>query len=80
MRKLPGREIALLTLPVLIFCGVAWWNTRGGSIAQLQGAPSDIYSGKPRLEIGEIKPLELTPWDVAPVSYTHLTLPTNREV
>ncbi|HEX8465122.1 MAG TPA: hypothetical protein VF627_10945 [Abditibacterium sp.] len=34
-------------------------------MAQLQGAPSDIYSGKPRLEIGEIKPLEMTPWDVA---------------
>lgn len=64
MKRL-GREIALLTLPVLIFCGMALWKTRGGSMAQIQGAPSDIYSGKPRLEIGEIKPLEMTPWDVA---------------
>jgi hypothetical protein len=44
---------------------IALWKTRGGSMARLQGAPSDIYSGKPRLEIGEIKPLEMTPWDVA---------------
>lgn len=65
MKRRFGREIALLTLPVLIFGGLALWKTRGGSMAQLQGAPSDIYSGKPRLEIGEIKPLEMTPWDVA---------------
>jgi hypothetical protein len=37
-----GREIALLTQPVLIFGGIAWWKTRGGSVAQFQGAPSDI--------------------------------------
>lgn len=60
-----SREIALLTLPVVLLGGIAWWKTRGGSMAQLRGAPSDIYSGAPRLEIGEIKPLEMTQWDVA---------------
>lgn len=65
MKRRFGREIALLTLPVVIFGGIALWKTRGGSMAQLQGAPSDIYSGPPRVEFGEIKSLILTPRDVA---------------
>lgn len=65
MKKFSAREVVGLTLPVVVLGGGAWWMGRGGSLATLRGAPSDIYKGKPRLEFGKIEPTTLSSWDVA---------------
>ncbi len=54
MKSKFGREIALLTLPIAIIGGVAWWNPKLKSWSG-HGAPRGLYEGKPRLEITDWK-------------------------
>ncbi|RYG70618.1 hypothetical protein EON80_07425 [bacterium] len=43
MKRHLGRELALLTLPVLVVAAVAWWKASGGS-SPLNNGPLRLYS------------------------------------
>lgn len=59
-----GREIALLSLPIVILGGVALWNGRGGAWSGW-GVPRGLSEGQPRLEITDWKPETPTALDFA---------------
>ncbi|PQV64228.1 hypothetical protein B1R32_10673 [Abditibacterium utsteinense] len=54
MKPKVGRELALLTLPILIIGGLALWSGKVKSWSGF-GAPRGLYEGKPRLEITDWK-------------------------
>ncbi|HEX9998015.1 MAG TPA: hypothetical protein VGB45_12805, partial [Abditibacterium sp.] len=62
MKPKMGREIALLTVPLLIIGGVALWSRR-------DDAPEDLWSGKARI-VTRVRQLPITPFDVYR-GYTH---------
>jgi len=59
MKKLAAREAALLTLPVLLLGGGAWWMGRGGKLPQFHN-PSD--AGPMRVEITPFQPAPISPY------------------
>lgn len=54
-----------MIMPVVLLAGVGWWRARGGSVSTLQGAPSDLTIGPPRLEAGEWTDAPLSPSEVS---------------
>lgn len=62
MRKKFGREIALLTLPMLIIGGVAFWKTRAPR--DISVPPANIESGAPRVEWNGFRAATVTPAEI----------------
>ena len=77
MRSSPNKA-ALLVLPGLLFLAVSF-------LVPLAGVLVRSFDARGRLSVGErefslVNYVELLSDPLYPVSYTHLTLPTNREV
>ena len=67
MRKSFGREIALLSLPVLLFGGLAWWRIRVPKEEQHVASPSakTVRTGPPRVLAPVWKRIPVSARDVA---------------
>lgn len=62
MKKLAAREAALLTLPVLLLGGGAWWVGRGGKLPQFH---NPLDPGPLRVEYTPFQTVQPSPYDVS---------------